>query len=248
VKAVYFISDAHLGIESPRREGAKKAALLSFLEEVELHGAALYILGDLYDFWFEYTTGVSSNDSAVADALARLVKAGKDVTYIAGNHDYWLGKYWEKRGVKISRTPITAEIQGRTVFMAHGDGLGGVEPAYLLVKWLLRNRASISLYSRLGRRVGNGIALAVSKLSRAKSNKTVPKMTEGLHRYAMTKFKEGSDIVICGHIHNPTIMTENGRTFCLLGDWMDHFTYAKLNGGQLNLLSWPPLSEHAPKS
>jgi UDP-2,3-diacylglucosamine hydrolase len=237
--AVYFMSDAHLGIESPAKEKMKKRALLSFFEGVRGLGNGLYILGDLYDFWFEYSTGVSSADTAVADALMELTKAGTEVTYIAGNHDYWLGSYWEQRGVKVSRAPVTAKIQGKTVFMAHGDGLGATEPGYLLVKWLLRNRASIRAYSWLSPSVGNRFALMVSKLSRAKSNRTVPRMTEGLHRYAMTKFKEGSDIVICGHIHNPTIMVEDSRVFCLLGDWMEHFTYARMNGGQLELLSWP---------
>lgn len=238
MSAVYFISDAHLGIESPRREERKKKALLSFLDLVAESGSALYILGDLYDFWFEYRAGVSGADSAIADALSRLVSRGTDVTYVAGNHDYWLGEYWEKRGVRISREPIVREIQGKRVFMAHGDGLGATEPAYCLVKWLLRNRASIKIYSRLGRRVGNGLAVMVSKMSRAKSNRAVPRMTEGLLRHALIQFKQGCDIVICGHIHNPTITAVDGRIFCLLGDWMEHFTYGKMNGGQLELLSW----------
>jgi len=239
LKPVYFISDAHLGIESRAKEEIKRRALLSFFEEVGHRGSALYILGDLYDFWFEYGADVSSGDNAVADALAALVSEGKNVTYVAGNHDYWLGEYWNRRGVRVSRDPVMAEIQGKTVFMAHGDGLGATEPAYHLVKWLLRNRATIGLYSRLGKRMGNGLAVMVSKMSRAKSSKAVPRMTEGLLRYAMTKFKEGCDIVICGHIHNPTMIVEEDRIFCLLGDWMEHFTYARMNGGQLELLSWP---------
>jgi len=90
----------------------------------------------------------------------------------------------------------------------------------------------------LGRPIGFGLAVMVSKLSRAKSNRTVPRMTEGLLRYAMTKFKEGCDIVICGHIHNPTLVKENDRIFCLLGDWMEHFTYGRMKDGELELLSW----------
>jgi UDP-2,3-diacylglucosamine hydrolase len=238
MKDAYLISDAHLGIESPAKEAEKKRALLAFLNEVASKGSALYVLGDLYDFWFEYRRGVSVSDSAVADVLSRLVSNGTEVTYIAGNHDYWLGPYWTERGVKISRGPLSARIQGKTVFMAHGDGLGSVEPGYLLVKWLLRNKVSVSLYSCLGRRMGNGIAVMVSKMSRAKSNRAVPRMTEGLLRYAMLRFKEGYDIVVCGHIHNPTVIKEDGRIFCLLGDWMTHFTYARMREGNLELLRW----------
>lgn len=235
---VYFISDAHLGIESPGKEGRKKNALLSFLKEVASKGSGLYILGDLYDFWFEYRRGVSVLDSKIAEALSALASKGINVTYVGGNHDYWLGSYWEERGIRISREPITVNIQGKTVLMAHGDGLGGTDPAYLMVKWLLRNKTSIYLYSQLGRPIGNGLAVMVSKLSRAKSNRTVPRMTEGLLRYAMTKFKEGCDIVICGHIHNPTLVRENDRIFCLLGDWMEHFTYGRMKEGELELLRW----------
>jgi len=238
VSTAYFISDAHLGIESPGKEEKKKTALLSFLEGVSNDGSALYILGDLYDFWFEYKSGVSSVDQTIADALSRLSSKGIDISYIAGNHDYWLGSFWEKMGVRVSREPMTVDIQGKTVFMAHGDGLGGVEPGYLLLKWLLRNKTSIAVYSRLGRAVGNGLAVMVSKLSRAKSNRAVPRMTEGLLRYAMTKFKEGCDIVICGHIHNPTLIEEEDRIFCLLGDWMEHFTYGRMEDGELELLRW----------
>ncbi len=238
MSGVYFISDAHLGIESVKKEEFKKRALLSFLDEVKADGTALYILGDLYDFWFEYRRGVSFPDSAIADRLGALVSHGMSVTYVAGNHDYWLGRFWAERGIRTSKEPVTTEIQGKRIFMAHGDGLGASEPGYLLTKWLLRNRVSIALYSRLGRSIGNGLSVVVSRLSRAKSNKAVPKMTEGLLRYAMTKFNDGVDVVICGHIHSPTLVTVGDRIFCLLGDWMEHFTYAKMKGGQLELLSW----------
>ena len=253
---VYFLSDAHLGAEKRDKEGQKESHLLAFFEQVKKEGSEIYILGDLFDFFFEYRTVIPARHYRVIEKLADLVRSGIKITYVVGNHDYWLGSFFrEELGVIVSHEPIEVSLQGKRLFLAHGDGIGNSSRGDRALKSLLRSPLTIELFSWIHPDVGAAIAKWVSGRSREKSNSKFEtqnqkqnqqsnvnisndylemKVQETFH-FAKKKFEEGFDGVVCGHIHLPRIYDEKGKTFLILGDWIRYFSYGVLTDGKLFL-------------
>lgn len=232
----YFISDAHLGGAGEKVERRKERLLLSFLDLVESERAGLYILGDLFDFYFEAWGIVPEEYRNVVTHLRKLVRSGVQVHYIVGNHDYWLGDFWQEEvGVSVYRQPLETQIQDRRLFLAHGDGLGNFDIGYEALKRILRNPVNIRLYTLLGPDLGFNIARLISKASRRRCDRRENRGVGHLWRFARKRFEEGFDGVVCGHIHKPTILRDGEKTFLLLGDWMENFSYGKLENGNLSL-------------
>ncbi len=232
----YFISDAHLGVGGKDVERVKEELLLSFLDLVGREGACLYILGDLFDFYFEPWGVVPKEYQTVVCRLKELVSSGAQVHYVVGNHDYWLGDFWrEGIGVFVYKQPLEAYIQGRRLYLAHGDGLGNLDIGYELLKRTLRNRMNIRLYTLLGPDLGFTLGRLISRASRKRCDSKANPKVAPLWRFARGKFEEGFDGVVCGHIHTPTLLREGEKTFVLLGDWMANFSYARLEDGKLSL-------------
>jgi UDP-2,3-diacylglucosamine hydrolase len=168
---VYFISDAHLGADEREKEQIKENRLLAFLEHVKEEKAEVYILGDLFDFFFEYRTVIPARHYRIIEKFGDLVRNGIKVTYIVGNHDFWLGSFFqEELGVTISRDPLEVSLQGKRIFLAHGDGIGNSSFGDRALKSLLRSPVSIELFSWIHPDVGAAIARWVSGRSREKSN------------------------------------------------------------------------------
>ncbi len=235
-RVTYFLSDAHLGVAGEEKETIKETLLLSFFDLVEADRASLYILGDLFDFYFEPWGVVPKEYRRVVSRVKELVESGVEVHYVVGNHDYWLGDFWRKEiGVSIHQRPLEVEIQRQRLFLAHGDGLGNFDIGYELLKRVLRNRVNIYLYSLLGPDLGFDVGRLVSRASRRRCDRKDNPKVGPLWKLARKKFGEGFDGVVFGHIHTPTLMREGEKTFLLLGDWMDNFSYGKLADGSLQL-------------
>ena len=234
-----FLSDAHLGAESRDREAAREGRLHDFLAHLPGRAASLYIVGDLFDFWFEYRSAIPRRHFATLAMLSRLRDAGIAITYLAGNHDFWLGRFLaEELGVRTVSNGIAVEEQGRRLWVHHGDGLVGGDLGYRLLKKVLRNSTSVALYQLLHPDLGIPLASAVSGLSR-RSRGHGPLQPERLWReIAEPRFREGYDGVLVGHFHHAHEQRLNGREFFVLGDWIDHFTYVELEGGALTLKTW----------
>lgn len=238
--SVVFLSDAHLGAEDAQREGARRARLHSFLAALPGRASSLYIVGDLFDFWFEYGTAIPRRLFPTLSALERLRDAGVAITYLNGNHDFWLGTFLAgELGIRTVDGAVTVETQGRKLWVHHGDGLVGGDLGYKVLRRVLRHPASIGLYSWLHPDLGIPLAHAVSGLSRKSRGHPALQPDRLWREIAEPRFAEGYDGVLVGHFHHAYERRENGREFMVLGDWIENFTYAELADGKLTLARWP---------
>jgi len=243
----FFISDAHLGTGTPEEEQRKTARLLLFFDRLPGNTESIWILGDLFDFWFEYAHAIPKKYFAVLARLAALASRGTEIVYVGGNHDFWLGSFFEKEiGAKVFCRPVEASIGPFRTFLAHGDGLVRPDLGYRVLKGVLRNPLAIRLYRALHPDVGIPLANLISRASRRKTSKTVASSEKLFRQVALPHFEAGFDAVILGHIHRPEHRVENGKHFLVLGDWMEHFSYARFEAGKFSLAafreedSWPP--------
>ena len=237
--SVVFLSDAHLGVQSAADETARTAKLHAFLGQLPGRASELYIVGDLFDFWFEYRTAIPRRYFATLAALQRLRAAGVAITYLNGNHDFWLGTFFrDTLGIRTIDGGVAVEAQGRRLYLHHGDGLVGGDLGYKMLRAVLRSRACIGLYGLLHPDLGIPLALAVSRWSRTSRPDDPLRHDRLWNEIAKPRFAEGFDGVLVGHFHDAYERREDGREFFVLGDWIDRFTYAELVGGRLELKHW----------
>lgn len=235
----YFVADAHLGQGSPDSNAARERDLLRFFDRVLAERAALYVVGDLFDFWFEYRHAVPKRFIGVLARLGTLARAGLPVTYLGGNHDFWIGDYLRREvGVVFTDQPLSTELQGRRIFLAHGDGLGPGDHSYKALKRVLRNPAARFLFRWIHPDVGIPIASATSHTSRRHAPR--PKRSEDDLRslLAEPRFQEGFDAVLLAHFHRPIHQRARGRDFIVLGDWIDRRTVVKLENGGFSMFEF----------
>lgn len=239
-EVAYFFSDAHLGMEGRDREAAREARLRDFLKTVAQRATHLYVMGDLFDFWFEYRTAIPRRYFEILGSLRDVREAGVEITYLAGNHDFWLGSFiTDELGIRFHDGALPLEMQGRRLWLHHGDGLVGGDLGYRILKRVLRNPACIALYRMIHPDLGIPLAHFVSRWSRG-SREGRPLEPERLIReIARPRFAEGYDAVLIGHFHHPFHLREDGREFVILGDWIERFGYATLEGGRLSTATWP---------
>ena len=238
--SIFFLSDAHLGAESESLEAGREARLHSFLESLPGRASTLYIVGDLFDFWFEYRTAIPRRLFRTLAVLEALKRSGVEIVYLNGNHDFWLGPFLsETIGLRTIDGAITVEAQGRRLWLHHGDGLVGGDLGYKFLRGILRSKLSIGMYQWLHPDLGIPLAHLVSNASRH-SRGHGPLQPERLWReIALPRFAEGFDGVLVGHFHHVHEQREAGKDFFVLGDWIDHFSYVELADGKLEMKRWP---------
>jgi len=235
----YFIADAHLGQGSESSNRARERDLLAFLDRVGGEGAALYVVGDLFDFWFEYGHAIPKRFVRVLTALAALARGGLPVTYLGGNHDFWIGDYLRRElDLAFTDQPLPLTLQNRRIFLAHGDGLGPGDHGYKLLKQVLRNRAARFLFRWIHPDVGIPIASAASHTSRHHAPRPRRTEEELCAMLAEPRFREGYDAVLLAHLHRPIHRRPEGRDFIVLGDWIDRRTVVKLEGGAFSMFEF----------
>jgi len=237
---VFFLSDAHLGAEPRDRETARERRLHEFLTSLRGRASALYIVGDLFDFWFEYRTAIPRRHFDTLAVLRSLREAGTEITYLTGNHDFYLGPFIASElGVRTSSGPVSLGLQQHRIWIHHGDGLVGGDLGYRVLKRVLRHPLSVALYRWVHPDLGIPLAHWASRRSRHAKG-TRPLDGDRLWReVAEPRFAEGFDTVMIGHFHHAYERREGGRSFFVLGDWMDQFTYVMLERGVLRLETWP---------
>lgn len=236
---VFFISDVHLGLGDRQAERQKEDRLLAFLQEILPQTEELCILGDLFDFWFEYATVIPKGFHRTLAALQAFTDRGIPVHYVAGNHDFWMGDFFQKElGMRLYHDPCELPLGGKRVFLHHGDGLAPRDTGYRLIKPVLRNRLAIRLYRLLHPDLGIWLARGSSRTSRAYTANKDYGEDEGLLKFATQKLGEGLDIVVMGHRHQPHISEIGPGTYVNLGDWITYHTYAVLRDGRITLETW----------
>lgn len=232
---IYFLSDAHLGADPPEQERLKGAKLQSFLDLVKQEGKRLYLVGDLFEFYFEYRTVLPREHLQTLSLLRDVHAAGLPITYVVGNHDYWFNSLDHSLRIEVVPDYLDIVLQGKRLFIAHGDGLGKGDYGYRVLKKILRHPVNIFLYSLIHPDLGIPLAKGVARLSRAKG---YARTGVRLRSFARAKLAQGYDVVILGHSHVPGLSEEEGGIYLNLGDWREQFTYGVLEDGRLRLEHW----------
>lgn len=245
MKKYYFISDLHLGAPDYETSLIRERAFVKWLDAVSVDAAAIYIVGDLFDFWFEYKRAVPRGFVRALGKLAELSDRGIALHLFTGNHDMWIFDYLPKElNAKLYREPVIHELNGKKLFIGHGDGLGPGDYGYKIIKKVFANPLMQWCFERLHPNFGIWLADRSSKGSRKKTGDKdavfLGADKEWLAIYAREKqASEPVDYYIFGHRHLPLdLPIEPGGRYINLGDWIQHFTYGVLEAGDFTLRRW----------
>lgn len=238
---VYFISDAHLGADCPGCE-AREGHLLDFLATLRGKARALFIVGDLFDFWIEYPNAIRPDYFTVLHHLRMLIESGVNVHYLAGNHDFALGPFLtDTVGISIHTGHCTLTLHGKRIHLHHGDGLVGKDIGYHFLRAVLRNRLNQRLFKLIHPDIGIPFAKFCSHASRYFLKRTCSERKLAQYRRVARQFiGRGSDIVVFGHTHRPELYDFGAASYCNTGEWIRRYTYAKLEGGDMTLWEYFP--------
>ncbi|MCL5246415.1 UDP-2,3-diacylglucosamine diphosphatase [Cellulophaga sp. 20_2_10] len=241
-KKVYFASDNHLGAPTMAESKPREKKFVAWLDEIKEDAAAIFLLGDLFDFWFEYKTVVPKGFTRTLGKLAELTDAGIPVYYFVGNHDLWMDGYFEEElNIPVYHTPQQFLFNNTSFFIGHGDGLGPHDKGYKRMKKVFTNPVSKWFYRWLHPDIGVSLAQYFSVKNKAISGdddvKFLGEDKEWLVQYAKRKLEtKHYDYFVFGHRHLPMTIDLNGKsTYINLGDWIGYYTYGVFNGEQLSL-------------
>lgn len=232
---VFVVSDTHFQDWSGKEE---IESFISFLEMVGKEGGNLFLLGDIFDFYFEYKSFVPKSFFDVFFALKKTCEKGVDIHYWIGNHDFWLGGFIEKLGVIKHRRAEVVNIEGMRILVQHGDEMDG----NFMAKKVLANKISRIIFSLIHPELGFQMAKALSKFSQANS-RDMELNDESFIKFAKEKFSEDVDAVIMGHFHKPYLYREGEKFLAVLGDWNNHRSYGVISNGNISLERF----SHSPK-
>lgn len=231
-KKIYFASDLHLGAPNAETSLQREKLFVAWLDMIKADCQILYLMGDVFDFWFEYKKAVPKGFVRILGKLAELADQGIEIHYFVGNHDMWMRNYFKEIFAKeIHYEPIIRNIAGKTYFLGHGDGLGPGDRGYKFLKKIFRNPLAQWSFHRLHPNFGIGLADYFSKKSRAKTGHKDAidhGENEFLLIFAKERLKQQPEIdyFVFGHRHLPKFEElETGKAYINLGDWIQYFSY-----------------------
>jgi UDP-2,3-diacylglucosamine hydrolase len=244
-KRIYFLSDFHLGAPDYSSSLEREKIIVSFLDHIKTSASVVFILGDMFDFWFEYKDVTPKGYVRLLGKLAELTDCGIPVHFFVGNHDMWMRGYFEKElKIPVYFHPKEFEWNGKKFLLGHGDGLGPGDKRYKLLKKVFRNRICQWLFGFMHPSWGIGLANYFSRKSRQKTGSAdehfLGEDKEWLIIYSREVLaKRHVDYFIFGHRHHPIDykLTDNSR-YINLGDWIKSFTYAEFDGNEVSLKNW----------
>lgn len=251
-KKIYFASDFHLGVPNAEESLKRERKIVAWLESVRHDAHSIYLLGDIFDFWFEYRHAIPRGFIRLQGKLAELRDAGIPIVFFTGNHDMWMFDYFPTElGIPIYRDPQVLEVGDQKLLIGHGDGLGPGDHTYKIIKKFFNSKICQWLFARIHPNLGIGIANYWSKKSRISNQKMDEKFQgeekEFLWVYCSeTEKKQHFDYYIFGHRHLPLdIKIGEHSRYINLGEWVNYTTYAVYDGKQLELKSF---DKHEQKS
>ncbi len=252
---IYFLSDAHLGIPDYQSSLKREKLLVMWLDTIKSQAKEIYLLGDIFDFWFEYKKVVPKGYIRLLGKLSELTDSGIMVYYFTGNHDMWNSGYFQKEvNMKVYKKPIEKLIGDKYFMIGHGDGLGPDDKSYKIMKKIFQNKISQRIFSFLHPRIGISLAGFLSRQSR-NSNDGDDYRGEDEERlvlyckYKLTK--RHYDYFVFGHRHIPlSIRVGENSLYVNTGDWIKNFSYAVYDGKNLKLeyFSSPKKAAHVLKT
>lgn len=236
-KSIYFLSDFHLGAPNHADSLQREKKIVTFLESIKSKAFEIFIVGDMFDFWFEYKHVTPKGYVRLLGKLAELTDSGIPVHFFVGNHDMWMYDYFQKElNIPVYFEPKLFEWNKKKFFIGHGDGLGPDDHGYKLLKKVFRNKISQRLFGFLHPSLGIGLANFFSRTSRKKTGSS-DEVFLGEEREWLIIFsrqilaKEHFDYFIFGHRHLPLDITlSDSSRYINLGDWIKYFTYAEFDG------------------
>ncbi len=238
----YFISDVHLGAPALNNNRERERLFVQWLDNAAKDAAAIYLLGDIFDFWYEYKKVAPRGFVRTLGKIAELTDKGTPIYFFTGNHDIWVYDYLpSETGVTVYHQPIIKTIEGKKFFLGHGDGLDPKEKGYLILKRFFTSKTAQFLYSRLHPNFAFWIGHKWAKHSRLAKG-TEPEVSKGPDFETCVSFakqyvkKEHIDFFIFGHRHvmMDEQLNENSRLL-ILGEWINYFSYAVFDGKELKL-------------
>jgi UDP-2,3-diacylglucosamine hydrolase len=249
-KKIYFLSDFHLGAPDASASLVREKIIVNFLEEIRHDASAIFIVGDMFDFWYEYRNVVPRGYVRMLGKLAELTDAGIAIHFFVGNHDMWMKNYLQNElNIPVYFEPKAFEFYNKKFLVGHGDGLGPGDKGYKMLKKFFRNPLCQWMLGILPPGVGMRLANYFSRKSRESTGSHeeifLGEKGEWLITYSRDVLQQTHyDYLIFGHRHLPIDYKINNSRYINLGDWIRYFTYAVFDGNELTLRSKFPENEN----
>jgi len=241
-KKIYFASDQHFGISNHKKSIVREKRFVHWLDSVKQDAQAIFLLGDLFDCWYEYKTVVPKGFVRVLGKLAEISDSGVTIHFFVGNHDLWMLDYFEKElNIPVHYEPLELTVNSTSFLIGHGDGLGPGDKGYKRMKKVFTNRFSQWLYRWIhpdwGMRLAQYLSTKNKLISGEEDVVFLGEENEWLVQYCKRKLESKHyDYFLFGHRHLPmTIKLSDKSTYINTGDWISHFTYAVFDGGKTEL-------------
>ncbi|ASB48958.1 UDP-2,3-diacylglucosamine diphosphatase [Alkalitalea saponilacus] len=242
-KKIYFASDVHLGAPTIKNPQEHERRFVRWLDSVKHDASEIYLLGDIFDFWFEYRRAIPKGYSRFIGKLCELTDSGIPVHFFTGNHDIWVFDYLPtETGIQIYRKPLIREIDGKKFFLAHGDGLTRFEKSYNRLKAIFTNNIAQKLFRLIHPDCGVWFARLWSGKSREKNLKSYGSVFQGEDKEWLIVWAKEQlevnhfDFFVFGHRHIAKVIDlKNNSKLIYLGDWVNHYSYGVWDGNTFNL-------------
>lgn len=244
-KKIYFASDFHLGAPNYKESLKREKRIVAWLSEIEETASEIFLVGDIFDFWFEYKRAIPRGFARIQGKIAELTDKGIPVHVFTGNHDMWIFDYLPKElGVQLYREPIEREFFGKKYLIGHGDGLGPGDKGYKFLKKVFANKICQWCFARLHPNFGIWLADKSSKSSRAKTGSAdetfLGEENEWLVQYSKEQLTiKHYDYFIFGHRHLPMeVQVGENSKYINLGEWINYNTYLEVSKDKVELKTY----------
>jgi UDP-2,3-diacylglucosamine hydrolase len=239
-EAVYILGDVHLRGTDDEVERLRQASLVAFFRSLPGRTRVLFLMGDLFDFWFEFYTGTPSGYDRVLAALGELTRSGVRVVFLPGNHDAWPGRALRKHGLRIVGPELCVELFGLRVLLAHGDGWARSDGGYRLLRAFVRIPAAVELFKFWPARLGTGLARWVSSLSRDYAPDRDKRLRSEYRAAVRRRLRDGFDLVVIGHTHEAACVSFPEGAYLNPGLWYPVLSYGVItaDGPALRTFNW----------
>lgn len=237
---IFFASDFHFGVPDHRASREREDRVVRWLEQIRHEASEIYLIGDIFDFWFEYGAVIPKGFIRFQGKIAELVDSGIKIYFFKGNHDMWMFDYFKKElGVQIISDELILERNGKRFFLHHGDGLGPSDAKYKILKKIFRSNFCQWFFARIHPNLGVQIARKWSMQSRIQNNKK-EEFTDIAKEWLVSYSKElllqeHFDFLIFGHRHLPLEIQLGSSKYINLGEWINFNSYAVFDGQELEL-------------
>jgi UDP-2,3-diacylglucosamine hydrolase len=237
MKAV-FISDAHLN--GSDCDGQRY--LLRFLDSLKGDADEIFIVGDFFDFWFSDRNSLYPGFCDTVEKLLEIKKAGTDISFFEGNHDFFLSDYFRRHDIRVFPDGATINLDGKKLFVSHGDTVDDSDTSYLFWRRVLRSRLFYAIQKKMPSPILWRVSSMFSRMSRSFGKmRSSNGLADRMSMFAEEKFEEGFDAVVLGHCHCPTleqhVVHDRVKTFVILGDWISRYGYLLYSDGEFMMKS-----------